>query len=373
MQANPVEIPVDSSAKVVHQHIVEIVSDSGEGAQTCGQIFADLIARAGHGIWTVEIIPAEIEPPKRSRAGASGNRIRIGADKVTNAGDCADIVVAFNEQVLYSRIDSGALREGTIVFVDGSWLTSSDERIVEQYREALADFRQRGYVVIPLPIVEECLKHADDVRKGKNIWVLGLLSAIYDLDRAPAHGIITQRFSKKGEATARKNIDLFDAGLTPGEKPRYFIDMLGFIEMARDRRAYRFLQDTRHGRVTLKETDKIDEMLDAVTSYIARRLVEREQALASDQTIEQAARAYAAKQNPEPETVADTAAPTAPATGPATLADVAQPPRKRRPFYTALMFVIEFFGAIALFALLAALGYFLWEAGLHQWALWKQP
>ena len=212
MQANPVEIPVDSSAKVVHQHIVEIVSDSGEGAQTCGQIFADLIARAGHGIWTVEIIPAEIEPPKRSRAGASGNRIRIGADKVTNAGDCADIVVAFNEQVLYSRIDSGALREGTIVFVDGSWLTSSDERIVEQYREALADFRQRGYVVIPLPIVEECLKHADDVRKGKNIWVLGLLSAIYDLDRAPAHGIITQRFSKKGEATARKNIDLFDAG-----------------------------------------------------------------------------------------------------------------------------------------------------------------
>ncbi|HVO97659.1 MAG TPA: 2-oxoacid:acceptor oxidoreductase subunit alpha [Bryobacteraceae bacterium] len=213
MQPNTVEIPVDSNqAKVVREHIVEIVSDSGEGAQTCGQIFADLISRAGHGIWTVEIIPAEIEPPKRSRAGASGNRIRIGTEKITNAGDCADIVVAFNEQVLYSRIDAGALRPGTIVFVDGSWLTNSDERIVEQYRDAISEFRARGYEVVPLPIVEECLKHADDVRKGKNIWVLGLLCAIYDLDRGPAHQIITDRFSRKGEETAKKNINLFDGG-----------------------------------------------------------------------------------------------------------------------------------------------------------------
>ncbi len=213
MQPNTVEIPVDShQAKIVPEHIVEIVSDSGEGAQTCGQIFADLLSRAGHGIWTVEIIPAEIEPPKRSRAGASGNRIRIGTEKITNAGDSADIVVAFNEQVLYSRIDAGALRPGTIVFVDGSWLSNSDERIVEQYRDAISDFRARGYHVVPLPIVEECLKYADDVRKGKNIWVLGLLSAIYDLDRGPAHQIITRRFSRKGEETAKKNINLFDAG-----------------------------------------------------------------------------------------------------------------------------------------------------------------
>ena len=33
----------------------------------------------GNGIWTTEIIPAEIQPPARSVAGASGNRIRIGS------------------------------------------------------------------------------------------------------------------------------------------------------------------------------------------------------------------------------------------------------------------------------------------------------
>jgi len=200
------------TAQTVDEHIVEIVSDSGEGAQTCGQVFADLLARNGNGIWTVEIIPAEIEPPKRSRAGASGNRIRIGSRAVTNAGDTADIVVAFNEQVLYSRIDAGALRPGTLVFVDGSWLADNDEKIVKQYRDALADFRARGYQVIPLPIAEECLRFADDVRKGKNIWVLGLLCAIYDLDQATVRQSLTKRFSKKGEETARKNDSLCVAG-----------------------------------------------------------------------------------------------------------------------------------------------------------------
>ena len=114
------------------EHIVEVISDSGEGAQTCGQMFADLCARNGNGIWTVEIIPAEIEPPSRSRAGASGNRIRLGSKPVTNAGDCADIVVALNEQVLYSRIDAGALRPGTTVFVDKTWAESPDDDIISE-------------------------------------------------------------------------------------------------------------------------------------------------------------------------------------------------------------------------------------------------
>ncbi len=203
---------ITGSSQTIAQHIVEIVSDSGEGAQTCGQMFADLLARSDRGIWTVEIIPAEIEPPKRSRAGASGYRIRIGSGPVTNAGDAADIVVAFNEQVLYSRIDAGALRPGTLIFTDGSWLADPDERVAKQYVEAIKDFRARGYEVVTLPIAEECLKHADDVRKGKNIWILGLLCALYDLDEAPVRQSIAARFKRKGEETVRKNVALFSAG-----------------------------------------------------------------------------------------------------------------------------------------------------------------
>jgi 2-oxoglutarate ferredoxin oxidoreductase subunit alpha len=207
-------LPSAVDASIVDQHIIEIVSDSGEGAQTCGQIFADLCARNGNGIWTVEIIPAEIEPPKRSRAGASGNRIRIGSGPVTNAGDAADLVVAFNDQVLYNRIDAGALRPGTLVFVDGSWARHSDERIVRHYQEAISDFRDRGYRVTELPIEQECRKHVEDARKGKNIWVLGMLCAIYDLDDSRVRKSIASRFRKKGNELVEKNLALFGAGFS---------------------------------------------------------------------------------------------------------------------------------------------------------------
>src|SRR3972149_1575743 len=87
----------------VSSHTLEIVSDSGEGAQRCGQIFGTVCARMGNGVWTVEIIPAEIQPPPRQPTSASGNRIRIGGSPVTNWGDAANLLVAFNEQALLQR------------------------------------------------------------------------------------------------------------------------------------------------------------------------------------------------------------------------------------------------------------------------------
>ena len=93
------------------EHIVEIISDSGEGAQRCGQSLGSIAAKMGNGIWTVEIIPAEIRPPARSVAGASGNRIRIGQGPINNGGDLTQLVVAFNEQVLLGRVRA-VLNEG---------------------------------------------------------------------------------------------------------------------------------------------------------------------------------------------------------------------------------------------------------------------
>ncbi|MHC4078604.1 MAG: 2-oxoacid:acceptor oxidoreductase subunit alpha, partial [Planctomycetota bacterium] len=94
--------------KKLDEYIIEIVSDSGEGAQKAGQALSAVSAKMGNGVWTVEIIPAEIQPPARSPQGASGIRVRIGSDYVTNMGDEADLVMAFNEQVLYGRIKQGA-------------------------------------------------------------------------------------------------------------------------------------------------------------------------------------------------------------------------------------------------------------------------
>lgn len=211
--------PIDASsavaqmvAQIVDEHIIEIVSDSGEGAQTCGQMFADICARNGNGVWTVEIIPAEIEPPSRSPAGASGNRIRLGSGPVNNAGDTADLVVALNEQVLYSRIDSGALRPGTIVLVDSSWGTHLNEDIRARYAAAIEDFRTRGYCVIEVPMDRECRKYTDNPRKGKNVWVLGMLCSLYSLDQSRVHENISRKFAKKGDAVVETNLELLEDG-----------------------------------------------------------------------------------------------------------------------------------------------------------------
>ena len=166
------EMPAKKSAKakVIEEHIVEIVSDSGEGAQKCGQSFAAISAKMGNGVWTVEIIPAEIQPPARSRAGASGIRIRLGSNKITNSGNEANLVIALNEQVPYGRIDQNAYDEGTTMILENKWATDSSDIIRDKYVEALADFKSRGYNVIEVPMEEECLKIVKNARKGKNMW-----------------------------------------------------------------------------------------------------------------------------------------------------------------------------------------------------------
>ena len=204
----------DACVQTFSEQIVEIVSDSGEGAQTAGQLFGTVCAKSGNGVWTVEIIPAEIEPPPRSQAGASGIRIRFGTESVTNMGDQADLVVAFNEQVLYSRIDQDALRSGTILLIDSKWASNPDPAIQEAYAKALGDFRERGYEVREIPVEEETLKFTDNPRRGKNMWVVGLLCALYNRDLRPVMDEVRAIFERrrKGEAVVTMNHRILQGG-----------------------------------------------------------------------------------------------------------------------------------------------------------------
>lgn len=149
------------------------------------------------------------------------------------------------------------------------------------------------------------------------------------------------------------HIDLFDVGIMPSEHPRLFIDMIGYVEMARDRRSYRFVQDTRHGRITIAESELIDPMCEAIAGYMARRLIERERALASDQTIEDAARRLThsseAKAPPSPQ---------APTEALSTAAPIA---RKRHWSLSLLGFVISAFGTLMVLSLLALGAWVAWS------------
>ncbi|KRT54083.1 2-oxoacid:acceptor oxidoreductase subunit alpha [endosymbiont of Ridgeia piscesae] len=206
------EFKGNKTATKINEHIVEIVSDSGEGAQKCGQTLGSVSGKMGNGVWTVEIIPAEIQPPARSPAGASGIRIRIGSDRVTNMGNEADLVVAFNEQVLYSRIADGAYKKGTIVLLENKWKSDPQEKIQEQYNKAISEFSEHGFIVHEVPMEMECLKIVSNARKGKNMFVLGMVCNIYNRDADLARSEIAATFAHKGEKVIKPNIDLFNSG-----------------------------------------------------------------------------------------------------------------------------------------------------------------
>ncbi|HEU0085199.1 MAG TPA: hypothetical protein VFQ87_20305 [Bradyrhizobium sp.] len=75
------------------------------------------------------------------------------------------------------------------------------------------------------------------------------------------------------------HIDLFDRGISQGENPRLWIDVVAHVAMGRDKRIYRLLQDSRFGRSVLAESHDVPVIVQAVTDYVARRMVEREHAL----------------------------------------------------------------------------------------------
>ena len=89
-------------------------------------------------------------------------------------------------------------------------------------------------------------------------------------------------------------IDLFDRGISQGDTPRLWIDSIAHVAMGRDKRIYRFVQDTRFGRTVLAESHDVPVMVDAITDYIARRIIERDRALVSALPAEIAAPGRAA-------------------------------------------------------------------------------
>ena len=100
------------------------------------------------------------------------------------------------------------------------------------------------------------------------------------------------------------DMDSFDFAVSSGLQPRLWIDAVSHVAMGRDRRTYRFLKDTRIGRVVLAESTDMKAVADQVTRYVAERVVERQRQMEGG--VESAAqsgsnRAPVAEAEPPPE------------------------------------------------------------------------
>jgi len=174
---------------------------------------------------------------------------------------------------------------------------------------------------------------------------------------------------------APQDVDLFDLALAPGEHPRLFIDMIAFVDMGHDKRAYRFFQDTRHGRALIAESQSADAIAAAVADYVARRLVERERALAADWRL-----AEAPQTEPRPDANAAPAPPRPralqlPPVGSGDALAAHEQQRARRGFAArlgdALSLFLMLLGSVTLALLIGIGGYWAWTARLRDlWIHW---
>lgn len=202
--SQPIRIP---------EHIVEVVSDAGEGAQKAAVAFAQLCARSGNGLWTVEIIPSEIQPPPHTTGSASGNRIRLAERAaVTNAGNLANVVFAFNEMALLSRLEAKAVAHDALILIDDQWATHANPAYRQSYASVMASVRQSGATVIELPLERETLKLVDNPQRGKNMFAVGLLCALYDKQPEILAEVIRGVFKKKSRAVIDSAVKLAMAG-----------------------------------------------------------------------------------------------------------------------------------------------------------------
>jgi hypothetical protein len=158
-----------------------------------------------------------------------------------------------------------------------------------------------------------------------------------------------------------EDVDCFDVGLMPGANPRLFIDMIGFVEMARDQRVYTFIQDTRHGRVKLAESASVDAIVEAVTQYIAHRLLERDKAIAAEAV--QHGTAFkappsddVARRDPGGNAPVEPLGATAPGGRASAIASM---------LGAGFAFLIDVLGSIAFFTIIAFAAWFAWSSFNH--------
>src|SRR4051812_5507842 len=176
----------------IQDAVIRLAGNSQDGIQSAGAFLARLAGRSDQDVMTYMTIPATIS------GGPSIFQVRMGTGEVLSAGDEADFLVAFYQHSYQDHIDF--LKEGGILLYDSDNV------------EPNLDDKRFMYVGVPITglTVEALGGTAKD--KGKNIFVLGLISKIFHLDVEKLTTLIKERFGGKDPSIANTAIMAFTAG-----------------------------------------------------------------------------------------------------------------------------------------------------------------
>jgi 2-oxoglutarate ferredoxin oxidoreductase subunit alpha len=189
---------ISSPPSAVREHpiqeaVIRIAGNSQDGIQAMGNILARLAGRTEQEVMTFMTIPSTIS------GGPSIFQLRIGSGEVLSAGDEADFLLAFYQHSYDEHIHS--LRKGGIVLYDSDHVEPNPEW-------------QRDYIHIGVPITTQTIEAIGGTAKdkGKNIFALGLVARMYDLNVPRLEQLIAERFRGKDESVVRNALHAFHAG-----------------------------------------------------------------------------------------------------------------------------------------------------------------
>ncbi len=177
----------------INESIIRIAGDSQDGIQAIGGFLARLAGRSEQEVMTFMTIPSTIS------GGPSIFQVRIGSGEVLSAGDEADVLLCFYDHSYENHISS--LKRGGIVLYDSDHVTPKEE--------FLGTYRHVGVAVSSLT-VEAIGGTGRD--KGKNIYALGLIARMFDLDVPKLTRLIEERFGGKDPSVVKNALDCFNAG-----------------------------------------------------------------------------------------------------------------------------------------------------------------
>src|SRR5437867_2890560 len=177
----------------VSEAVIRIAGNSQDGIQAIGGFLARLAGRSEQEVMTFMTIPSTIS------GGPSIFQVRIGSGEVLSSGDEADVLLAFYQHSYQDHITS--LKKGGIVLYD------SDH--VEANPEWEKEYRHIGVPISGLT-VESIGGSAKD--KGKNIYALGLIARMFDLNVPKLEKLIAERFGGKDQSVLNNALAAFHAG-----------------------------------------------------------------------------------------------------------------------------------------------------------------
>jgi 2-oxoglutarate ferredoxin oxidoreductase subunit alpha len=177
----------------ISEAVIRIAGNSQDGIQAIGGFLARLAGRSEQEVMTFMTIPSTIS------GGPSIFQVRIGSGEVLSAGDEADVLLAFYQHSYEGHI--GSLRKGGIVLFDTDHIEPKPEW-------------QKEYHHVGIPIssltIEAIGGTAKD--KGKNIYALGVIARMFDLNVSKLEALITERFGGKNESIVKNALAAFHGG-----------------------------------------------------------------------------------------------------------------------------------------------------------------